>query len=57
MFFRLFITLINFIPIKFSINHVQVVIPTTIAFVALHARSDLSQLSLSDPDSSPAFDW
>jgi hypothetical protein len=32
------------------------VIPSTVAFVAYDAYPDLSQLSLSDPDSCPMFD-
>jgi hypothetical protein len=40
----------------FSACHPSIVIPSTVLFVASDAAPDLSQLSLSDPDSCPTFD-
>jgi hypothetical protein len=37
-------------------RHLSVVIPSTVMFVANDPHPDLSQLSLSDPDSCPMFD-
>jgi hypothetical protein len=36
--------------------HLSIVIPSTVVFVAYDAHPNLSQLSLSDPDSCPMFD-
>jgi hypothetical protein len=36
--------------------HFSIVLPSTVVFVAYDAHPDLSQLSLSDPDSYPMFD-
>jgi hypothetical protein len=36
--------------------HLSIVIPSTVVLVAYDAHTDLSQLSLSDPDSLPVFD-
>jgi hypothetical protein len=35
--------------------HLSIVIPSTVVFVAYHTHPDLSQLSLSNPDSCPMF--
>jgi hypothetical protein len=40
----------------FSACHSSIVLPSTGVFVASDAASDLSQLSLSGPDSCPMFD-
>jgi hypothetical protein len=36
--------------------HLSIVFPSTVGFVAYDAHPDLSQLSLSGPDSCPMFD-
>jgi hypothetical protein len=36
--------------------HFSIVIPSTVAFVAYNAHADISQRSLSNPDSCPMFD-